>query len=1084
MRFSCSTSRSNALKQRERDRGRKRRQQLRQQSRAQQLLEADSHETVRLVSQIHHGEADITDSHLHEHCCLGHPATSSFSTQHLPPETSAFRDSSVGYNTSLRVPPTVALSAAPVTRSPTYTRRTNSATCDDADLTSVGELLRRGSFEAVAAAIPDLSDADEERATADRPRRDSALSECELMSPRVRPYHARQHSLTILQTAQPQDGGPLSNWVVSENQCSAQSISYPLRNDPTSAVSPHQGYAELAVGGWRGTDPGSTASSITSGLGFAPFDHTTDHFPVAAVPAFDPQLGSPAGHQQQQPSSSDSAKPWKPSPPSFTEVNSVRRQAEPYRLAIAEFPINLLTSSWSRSTNRPLDRNHVAHLCRSFRQGNLTRRAEENYIQVTCSATAVDSIISTIAGSDRHADNHPVLSFKHWADVNDEKPELMTGQHRIEALRDYVEQTSSGSDDLWWTCEFYNKDTLPVELDIKLRTNRRDLTLPDSHGQIWLQLASASDRDPTLFSSAKNKNKQALERRMLDILCLRSEIRFPISRLVTLWKNERWRPMITRWCQTQIGRATFNISIWDCMASYRIDDYLFGTFYQVLETLKTLPTPAVESIQVSDWAKLATDLGNSTYTAADVHQLFYPKDSSNGDDLAAPTSRPTGFFSSLDRKAYHDLFRHIIQHNPTLPFADVQSLLRIKKDEGEIMTRVIDHVVLWINARPIDIVNRHDNNKPLRRQDLMPAIERLMATACGADWWAQLRERGGGDGGTEDIAAWLELRSQSLEKQILDYVRLHMARFKDPSTTQYLALMPEEEHDHSYAERFATDDLWLGLFRVVQNTIGPAFRPTWQDSVSDRVGDLHGGDEAHNLDSETRRGPASAITRAICSQLGNIPEVMENPALCGVYASTELGTYIDQAVLTWAADRCRKAVEKNESDDGAPWPDEALRMIQMAYQEYERILSGMAATACSDDQQRRQPSQGFTLINKTSGAQRCNSRAREAARLVDLSLMQQSSYAATSPSPQYLQSSENHHKGSKQGQEAAGYSPSQQVYPATETGHPLPLPGEPVRGTWITQSRRGRNSLSTGQRNLGRSDLAKRNASSSSQTVG
>ena len=80
-------------------------------------------------------------------------------------------------------------------------------------------------------------------------------------------------------------------------------------------------------------------------------------------------------------------------------------------------------------------------------------------------------------------------------------------------------------------------DTLPVELDIKLRVNRRDLTLPDSHGQIWLQLASASDRDPTLFSPQKNKNKQALEKRMLDILCLRSETRFPISRLVTLWKN-------------------------------------------------------------------------------------------------------------------------------------------------------------------------------------------------------------------------------------------------------------------------------------------------------------------------------------------------------------------------------------------------------------------------------------------------------------------------------------------------------------------------------------------------------------------
>jgi hypothetical protein len=138
----------------------------------------------------------------------------------------------------------------------------------------------------------------------------------------------------------------------------------------------------------------------------------------------------------------------------------VRRQAKPYRPAIAELPINLLTSSWSRSNNRPLDRNHVAHLCRSFRQGNLARRAEENYIQVTCSAAAIDSIISTIAESYRHPDDHPVLSFKHWAGVNDEKPEVMAGQHRIEALRDYVKQTGSGSDDLWWTCEFYNKGTI------------------------------------------------------------------------------------------------------------------------------------------------------------------------------------------------------------------------------------------------------------------------------------------------------------------------------------------------------------------------------------------------------------------------------------------------------------------------------------------------------------------------------------------------------------------------------------------------------------------------------------------------
>lgn len=556
------------------------------------------------------------------------------------------------------------------------------------------------------------------------------------------------------------------------------------------------------------------------------------------------------------------------------------------------------------------------------------------------------------------------------------------------------------------------------------------------------------------------------------------------------------------------------------------EQYWFNTFYQVLETLKTLPDPAAESIQVSDWAKLATNLGNNTCTAADVRQLFYPKrGSSDGDDSAASmptteTSRQAGFFASLDKKTYHDLFRHILQHHSDLHFPDVQSLLRIKKDEGETMTRVMDHVVRWVNATPTDIVNRNGDNKPLRRQDLMPAIQELMAAAYGADWWAQLREEG-----DDDVATWLELRSQSLEKQVLDYVRRHMARFKDPSTKHYLALMPEEEHDHSYAERFAADDLWVGLFRVVRDTIGPAFRPVWQDSVSERAGDLRGGDHAHHPDGETRRGPASAITRAICSQLGNIPEVKENPALRGVYASTELGAYIDHAVLAWAADRCRKAVENNESDDGAPWSNEALRMIQMAYRGYEKLLSGMTATASSDDQQQQQQqqtpspllpqrglssqvrdghasqqnamssnqcieqpsaSQGFNPINKTSGAQGRNGRTGEAARLAGLSLMQQqqSSHTAVSPSSQSLQSSSRNHNDNrgKQGQGAMGYSPPQQLRPVAEVGRSLRLPGKPVRGTKVVQSPGGRKSLPSGQRNPGRPNPPKRNAPASSRS--
>ncbi|KAJ9413922.1 hypothetical protein QL093DRAFT_2107741, partial [Fusarium oxysporum] len=215
------------------------------------------------------------------------------------------------------------------------------------------------------------------------------------------------------------------------------------------------------------------------------------HHPSTS-PSLTPVVNDIPSSSSPPPSPSKPAKSPKPAPQTFTEVDSLRKQAEPYRLAVAELPIHLLDFSWSRGSNRPLDRNHVAHLCRSFQNGGLARRAEQHYIQVSCSAAAVQKmIINALPDTNQsHIQDRRqyVLSFRNWADFIDERPELMAGQHRIEALKDYVKQTHSDSSDLWWICEFYDKDTLPVELDIKLRVNRRDLTLPDTHGQIWLQL--------------------------------------------------------------------------------------------------------------------------------------------------------------------------------------------------------------------------------------------------------------------------------------------------------------------------------------------------------------------------------------------------------------------------------------------------------------------------------------------------------------------------------------------------------------------------------------------------------------------
>lgn len=59
---------------------------------------------------------------------------------------------------------------------------------------------------------------------------------------------------------------------------------------------------------------------------------------------------------------------------------------------------------------------------------------------------------------------------------------------------------------------------------------------------------------------------------MLALLGLNEQFKFPIRRLVTLWKNSTWQLMITEWCRTAIGHATFNVSLWADLVVHRIDD--------------------------------------------------------------------------------------------------------------------------------------------------------------------------------------------------------------------------------------------------------------------------------------------------------------------------------------------------------------------------------------------------------------------------------------------------------------------------------------------------------------------------------
>ena len=124
-------------------------------------------------------------------------------------------------------------------------------------------------------------------------------------------------------------------------------------------------------------------------------------------------------------------------------------------------------------------------------------------------------------------------------------------------------------------------ERLPPRLQIKLRANRGDATLIDSHGQVWNELVTLTEMDNTTFLSSEHLAEEDMKKHLL----ISEGMKFPVRRLCTLWRNRVWRPMITELCATAIGRDIFNICTFESMLSCRIDDVcttLYGPRHKLI----------------------------------------------------------------------------------------------------------------------------------------------------------------------------------------------------------------------------------------------------------------------------------------------------------------------------------------------------------------------------------------------------------------------------------------------------------------------------------------------------------------------
>ncbi|KAL5371084.1 hypothetical protein DPSP01_014501 [Paraphaeosphaeria sporulosa] len=371
--------------------------------------------------------------------------------------------------------------------------------------------------------------------------------------------------------------------------------------------------------------------------------------------------------------------------PSLREANSVYDEAEQYRIATVRFPINALTSKWSSGANRPISKTHKRRLCQIFKEVGVLRRDPDHRLQIACSRAHVEQMLehlgqkrNEVGGAAGTREKSPDTdadypSFEDWSSVvgEQEKAELIAGQHRLEALKELLETSGAQHAERWWVCNVYDRDAVPPRLHVKLRANREGTTLPDNHGQIWAELATLSSNDGNLF---KDSNK-VVEQQMLEHLGLSSRVKFPVRRLATLWKNERWNQMITRWCRFPMGQSLFTLSTFEWMASCRIDDYWFAAFDQVIQAASTLHGRFGLDIDVPDWNQLASL--PATRSQTDVQGLFYPELAP--EELPQPSSdRPRNSLPALRDEAYHDLHRSVAL-DPAYRFFDIQALLNTTK---------------------------------------------------------------------------------------------------------------------------------------------------------------------------------------------------------------------------------------------------------------------------------------------------------------------------------------------------------------------------------------------------------------------
>ena len=289
---------------------------------------------------------------------------------------------------------------------------------------------------------------------------------------------------------------------------------------------------------------------------------------------------------------------------------------------------------------------------------------------------------------------------------------------------------------------------------------------------------------------------------------------------------------------------------------------------EVIEITSELQGQHGVDVQLADWNKLANL--PRVRTVHEVWALFYPG-LDPGIDSYSSVARRRDFFPDADDTAYAGLCQTVVSE-PGRRFINIQAFLKTTKQEGKLMSTVLSHVTLWMNAEPAKVSDR-DNNKPALREDLVPALRATYGDKA-------------------------EDKSRDLQQAILCRVHENAIDFTSAAPEHYLHEYPSGD-DEAYRTRFK-HKAWRDVLSIVTIYAGPTLQRRFI---------------VRPVSEETCKISPPTVAQTARDLICQIPEVANDPALQSATAAEQLLRMMQPVIAQWISKQHARASDPNGEDE-------------------------------------------------------------------------------------------------------------------------------------------------------------------------